>query len=65
MRCGQAEQLGIKLHIIDISEDYKDIVINPKHGYGQNPKPCLDCKIFMVNQAKAWAWMEKIISTSL
>ena len=54
-----AEQLGIKLHIIDISEEYKDIVINPKHGYGQNLNPCLDCKIFMVNKAKAWAWMEE------
>jgi len=53
-----AEQLGIKLHIIDISEEYKDIVINPKHGYGQNLNPCLDCKIFMVNQAKAWGFME-------
>lgn len=46
-----AETLGIKLHIEDISEEYKDIVINPKHGYGQNLNPCLDCKIFMVNQA--------------
>ena len=54
-----AEQLGIKLHIIDISEEYKDVVINPKHGYGQNLNPCLDCKIFMVNQAKAWAWAEE------
>ncbi len=54
-----AEQLGIKLHIIDISEQYKDIVINPKHGYGQNLNPCLDCKIFMVNQAQAWAWMDE------
>ncbi|MDY6828795.1 MAG: tRNA (5-methylaminomethyl-2-thiouridylate)-methyltransferase [Pseudomonadota bacterium] len=51
-----AEQLGIKLHIIDISEPYKDIVINPQHGYGQHLNPCLDCKIFMVNQAKMWAW---------
>ncbi len=50
-----AEQLGIKLHIIDISEEYKDIVYNPKHGYGANLNPCLDCKIYMVNQAKAWA----------
>ncbi len=46
-----AETLGIKLHIVDISEEYKDIVLNPKHGYGQNLNPCLDCKIFMVNQA--------------
>ncbi len=50
-----AEQLGIKLHIIDIVEEYKDIVINPKHGYGANLNPCLDCKIFMVHKALQWA----------
>jgi len=50
-----AEQLGIKLHIIDIVEEYKDILINPKHGYGANLNPCLDCKIFMVNKAQQWA----------
>lgn len=49
-----AEQLGIKLHIIDIIEEYKDIVINPKHGYGANLNPCLDCKVFMVTKAKQW-----------
>ena len=50
-----AEQLGIKLHIIDIVEEYKDVLINPKHGYGANMNPCLDCKIFMVQKALAWA----------
>lgn len=49
-----AEQLGIKLHIIDIVEEYKNIVLNPKHGYGANLNPCLDCKIFMVKKAKEW-----------
>jgi tRNA U34 2-thiouridine synthase MnmA/TrmU len=49
-----AEQLGIKLHIIDIIEEYKQIVINPKHGYGANLNPCLDCKIFMVRKAREW-----------
>lgn len=49
-----AEQLGIKLHIIDIVEEYKEIVLNPKHGYGQHLNPCLDCKVFMISQAKAW-----------
>ena len=49
-----AEQLGIKLHIVDIIEEYKDVVINPKHGYGSNLNPCLDCKIFMVNKAREW-----------
>lgn len=46
-----AEQLGIQLHIVDVIEEYKDIVINPKHGYGANLNPCLDCKIFMVKKA--------------
>lgn len=49
-----AEQLGIKLHIIDVVEEYKDIVLNPKHGYGQNLNPCLDCKGFMVRKAHEW-----------
>lgn len=49
-----AEQLGIKLHIIDIIDEYKDVLINPKHGYGANMNPCLDCKIFMVSKAKQW-----------
>lgn len=49
-----AEQLGIKLHIIDIMEEYKQVVLNPKHGYGANLNPCLDCKIFMVRKALEW-----------
>ncbi len=49
-----AEKLGIKLHIIDIIEEYKNVVINPKHGYGANLNPCLDCKIFMVGKAREW-----------
>lgn len=52
-----AEQLGIKLHFVDVVEEYKNVVINPKHGYGANLNPCLDCKIFMVGKAKTW--MEK------
>ncbi len=50
-----AEQLGIKLHIIDVIDEYKDVLINPKHGYGANMNPCLDCKCFMVTKAKEWA----------
>ena len=41
-----AEQLGIKLHIIDVVEEYKNVVINPRPGYGAKLKPCPDCKIF-------------------
>ena len=47
-----AQLLGIKLHMVDIAEDYVRIVTNPKHGYGSHINPCLDCKIFMVTKAR-------------
>ena len=53
-----AEMLGVKLHIVDIAEDYVRIVTDPKHGYGSNLNPCLDCKIFMVG--KAWEMKERL-----
>jgi len=49
-----AEQLDMKLHIVDIIEEYKEVVFNPQHGYGANMNPCLDCKIFMVKKAQEW-----------
>ena len=49
-----AEQLGIKLHIVDVIDEYKDVVLNPRHGYGANMNPCLDCKGFMVGKARQW-----------
>lgn len=53
-----AKNLGVKLHMVDISSDYVRIVTNPKHGYGKNLNPCLDCKIFMV--AKAWEMAQNL-----
>ncbi|MEK6747583.1 MAG: tRNA (5-methylaminomethyl-2-thiouridylate)-methyltransferase [Pseudomonadota bacterium] len=49
-----AEQIGIKLHIVDVVDEYKDVLLNPKHGYGSNMNPCLDCKGFMVKKAHEW-----------
>src|SRR3569832_1290395 len=49
-----ADQLGIKLHIVDVVDDYKDVVLNPSLGFGAHLNPCLDCKGFMVGQAHRW-----------
>lgn len=49
-----AEQLGIRLSIVDVVDDYKEVVLNPRHGYGANLNPCLDCKSFMVGRANQW-----------
>ena len=49
-----AEQLGIKINIVDVVQEYKEVLLNSKHGYGMNMNPCLDCKIFMVSKAVEW-----------
>lgn len=46
------ESLGIPLKVFNVSEEYLDIVKHPKHGYGSNMNPCIDCRIFMLKKAK-------------
>lgn len=53
-----AGDMGIRLHMVDISKDYLPVVTHPKYGYGANMNPCLDCRSFMLGRAKQW--MEKV-----
>jgi len=46
-----ARQLGIPLKSINSSADFLKIVESPKHGYGSNMNPCIDCRIFMFKKA--------------
>lgn len=46
-----ADTLGIKLTVMEVSQEYFAIVKNPKYGYGRNLNPCLDCRIFMFTKA--------------
>ena len=43
---------GIELKIIDYSEAFLPVLLNPAHGYGSCVNPCIDCKIFIFTQAK-------------
>jgi tRNA-specific 2-thiouridylase len=45
--------VGIDLRIIDLGQQYIDLVRHPRHGYGKNINPCIDCKIFMLDRAKS------------
>ena len=47
-----ADDLGFKLKVIALGDDYVTMVKQPKHGYGKNINPCIDCKIFMFSKAK-------------
>jgi len=45
------DNLGVDLKIIDIGEDFLKLIENPRHGFGSNMNPCIDCKILMLNKA--------------
>jgi len=47
------ETLGLPLKVLNVSEEYLCVVKGPKHGYGRNMNPCIDCRIFMLKKAKA------------
>ena len=53
-----AEFLGIKLKITRLKNEFIKIVQHPKHGYGANLNPCIDCRILTLKKAKAY--MKKI-----
>lgn len=44
-------ELGIEVEIVDISAEYLEIVTHPKHGYGANVNPCIDCRSMMLRKA--------------
>lgn len=45
------EQIGIELKVVDFTEEHFKMVRNPKHGYGKNMNPCIDCHAMMMNYA--------------
>lgn len=47
-----AKDLGLKLFSVNVAEDFLEIVKQPKHGYGSNMNPCIDCRILLFKKAK-------------
>lgn len=45
------KQIDIPLKVVDFSKEHFDMVKNPKHGYGKNINPCIDCHAMMMNYA--------------
>jgi tRNA U34 2-thiouridine synthase MnmA/TrmU len=53
-----AELFGVPVKIISGGKEYIEMIKNPKHGYGRNMNPCIDCRIMMFRKAKEY--MEEI-----
>jgi len=46
-----AASINLPLKIIDLTEPHLEVVKNPKHGYGENMNPCIDCHALMLRKA--------------
>ncbi|WP_123052706.1 tRNA 4-thiouridine(8) synthase ThiI [Clostridium sp. JN-1] len=46
-----SKQIGVPLEVIDFSKEHLELVKNPKHGYGKNMNPCIDCHAMMMRYA--------------
>jgi len=48
-----AEKFGFPLKMCNLGSAFMDMVRNPRHGYGRNMNPCIDCRILMLREAKS------------
>ena len=46
-----AAALGVKLHVIDFTDDEIALIENPPHGFGGAMNPCIDCHATMIRRA--------------
>jgi tRNA-specific 2-thiouridylase len=46
-----AGAINLPLKVIDITERHLEVVKSPKHGYGENMNPCIDCHTLMLQMA--------------
>jgi len=47
-----AKRFEIPLVRVEAGEEYLDIIRNPTYGYGSGMNPCIDCRIYMLREAK-------------
>ncbi|MBR2921136.1 MAG: tRNA 4-thiouridine(8) synthase ThiI, partial [Kiritimatiellae bacterium] len=46
-----ADALGVKLNVVDFTDDIIALVENPRRGFGGAMNPCIDCHATMIKRA--------------
>jgi tRNA-specific 2-thiouridylase len=49
-----AEKFGFDIETRNIGEKFFEIVKRPEHGRGRNMNPCIDCRIMMLKEVRAF-----------
>ncbi len=47
-----SRKFDFRFEIHRLEDEFIEIVRQPKHGYGKNMNPCIDCRILMLKKAK-------------
>ncbi len=47
-----AIDLGVRVTVLSVGDDYLDVLRSPRHGYGKGFNPCVDCRGYMGRMAK-------------
>ncbi len=47
-----ATELGVRVTVLGVGDDYLDVLRNPRHGYGKGFNPCVDCRGYMGRMAR-------------
>ena len=50
----KAKVLNVLLKVIDIGQEYLQLLQSPKHGFGKTANPCIDCHALMFKKAKEY-----------
>ena len=53
-----AAELGMRLTVLSVADDYVNVIRKPSHGYGKAMNPCVDCRIYMAAMARKF--MEEV-----
>jgi len=53
-----AFDLGARLTVLCVEDDYLDVLRNPWYGFGKGANPCVDCRIYMCRMARRF--MEEV-----
>ncbi|MDP6447376.1 MAG: hypothetical protein QGG36_00435 [Pirellulaceae bacterium] len=54
MSAQSAHDLNVRLTVIGQEDDYLDLIRHPRFGRGKGANPCVDCRIYMFQKAKAY-----------
>lgn len=47
-----AADLGVRVTVLSVGDDYLELLRSPRHGYGKGCNPCVDCRAYMGRMAR-------------